>query len=49
VLVTNLLPKVQKKLKIDFGNLKNINPKLIHASLTGFGLKEKEVIFRAMT
>ena len=39
VLVTNLLPKVQKKLKIDFESLKTLNPQLIHASLTGFGLE----------
>ena len=45
VLVTNLLPKVQKKLKIDFNSLKSINPKLIHASLTGFGLEGKRSNF----
>jgi crotonobetainyl-CoA:carnitine CoA-transferase CaiB-like acyl-CoA transferase len=45
VLVTNLLPKVQKKLKIDFESLKTLNPQLIHASLTGFGLEGKRSNF----
>lgn len=45
VLVTNLLPKVQKKLKIDFESLKVLNPQLIHASLTGFGLEGKRSNF----
>ena len=45
VLVTHLLPKVQKKLKIDFESLKTLNPQLIHASLTGFGLEGKRSNF----
>ena len=45
VLVTNLLPKVQKKLKIDLESLNTLNPQLIHASLTGFGLEGKRSNF----
>ena len=45
VLVTNLLPKVQKKLLVDFNNLKVVNPRLIHVSLTGFGLEGERSSF----
>jgi crotonobetainyl-CoA:carnitine CoA-transferase CaiB-like acyl-CoA transferase len=45
VLVTNLLPKVQKKLQVDFDRLKVINPRLIHVSLTGFGLEGERSSF----
>lgn len=39
VVVTNALPRVQKKLKIDHASLKAVNPSLIFVSLTGFGLE----------
>jgi crotonobetainyl-CoA:carnitine CoA-transferase CaiB-like acyl-CoA transferase len=45
VLVTNLLPKVQKKLHVDFDRLKVVNPRLIHVSLTGFGLEGERSSF----
>ena len=45
VLVTNLLPKVQKKLLVDFNHLKVVNPRLIHVSLTGFGLEGERSSF----
>lgn len=39
ILVTNFLPRLQKKLSVDYDTLKEINPQLIHMSLTGFGLE----------
>ncbi|AHG64150.1 CaiB/BaiF CoA transferase family protein [Advenella mimigardefordensis] len=39
VLVVNLVESVQKKLGIDYARLSERFPKLIHASLTGFGLE----------
>jgi crotonobetainyl-CoA:carnitine CoA-transferase CaiB-like acyl-CoA transferase len=38
VVIVNQLPRVQKKLKVDFDSLKRINPGIIFVSLTGFGL-----------
>jgi crotonobetainyl-CoA:carnitine CoA-transferase CaiB-like acyl-CoA transferase len=38
VVVTNALPRVQKKLKVDHASLSAVNSKLIYVSLTGFGL-----------
>lgn len=38
VVVVNQLPRVQKKLKVDFDTLQQINPQIIFVSLTGFGL-----------
>jgi crotonobetainyl-CoA:carnitine CoA-transferase CaiB-like acyl-CoA transferase len=38
VLILNMTPRVQQKLGIDFPKLEQRFPKLIHASLTGFGL-----------
>jgi crotonobetainyl-CoA:carnitine CoA-transferase CaiB-like acyl-CoA transferase len=38
VVISNALPRVQKKLKIDHASLSAVNPKLIFVSLTGFGL-----------
>jgi crotonobetainyl-CoA:carnitine CoA-transferase CaiB-like acyl-CoA transferase len=45
VLVTNFLPKVQKKLEVDAAHLQQINPQLIHISLTGFGLEGERSSF----
>lgn len=38
VLLTNQLPKVQRKLGIDWETIRSIRPDIIYASLTGFGL-----------
>jgi crotonobetainyl-CoA:carnitine CoA-transferase CaiB-like acyl-CoA transferase len=38
VIVLNMVPGVQRKLGLDYARLKEINPKIIHVSLTGFGL-----------
>nr|WP_087574301.1 MULTISPECIES: CoA transferase [unclassified Sphingomonas]AJW29600.1 L-carnitine dehydratase/bile acid-inducible protein F [Sphingomonas sp. JE1] len=38
VVVTNLVPRVQAKLKVDHASLKAVRPDLIFVSLTGFGL-----------
>ncbi|KAG1321891.1 hypothetical protein G6F63_013602 [Rhizopus arrhizus] len=38
VLVLNMVPRVQRKLGLDYDSLKAAYPALIHASLTGFGL-----------
>jgi crotonobetainyl-CoA:carnitine CoA-transferase CaiB-like acyl-CoA transferase len=38
VLITNQLPKVQRKLGIDWDTIRAIRPDIIYASLTGFGL-----------
>lgn len=39
VLVVNLVPHIQEKLGIDYASLSSRHPRLIHASLTGFGLQ----------
>ena len=41
VVVVNLLPRVQKKLRVDYESLKEIRPDLIYISITGFGLTGK--------
>lgn len=38
VVVLNVVPRVQKKLGIDYETLRAIRPDLIHVSLTGFGM-----------
>jgi crotonobetainyl-CoA:carnitine CoA-transferase CaiB-like acyl-CoA transferase len=38
VIIVNQVARSQKKLGIDYATLKAINPKLIHVSITGFGL-----------
>jgi crotonobetainyl-CoA:carnitine CoA-transferase CaiB-like acyl-CoA transferase len=38
VIVVNQVKSSQKKLGIDYATLKAVNPKLIHVSITGFGL-----------
>ncbi|MFB9125784.1 CoA transferase [Paraburkholderia dipogonis] len=38
VIVLNMVPQVQQKLGLDFERLHAINPRLIHVSLTGFGV-----------
>lgn len=38
ILVLNMTPRVQQKLGIDYASLRDQFPRLIHASLTGFGL-----------
>jgi crotonobetainyl-CoA:carnitine CoA-transferase CaiB-like acyl-CoA transferase len=38
VIVVNMVLGVQRKLGLDHARLKEINPKIIHVSLTGFGL-----------
>ena len=37
ILVENYRPNVKKRLGIDYENLKSINPRLIYASISGFG------------
>lgn len=37
VVVLNVVPRVQKKLGVDYDTLRAIRPDLIHVSLTGFG------------
>ena len=37
VVVLNVVPRVQKKLGIDYDTLRAIRPDLVHVSLTGFG------------
>jgi succinate--hydroxymethylglutarate CoA-transferase len=37
VLVENYLPGALKKYKMDYETLKKVNPKLIYASITGYG------------
>ncbi|NOU05060.1 MAG: CoA transferase [Hyphomicrobiaceae bacterium] len=37
VLVTNSPPLVRRRLKIDYDDVKNLNPKLIYAAFTGYG------------
>jgi crotonobetainyl-CoA:carnitine CoA-transferase CaiB-like acyl-CoA transferase len=39
VLVVNKTSAVQRKLGIDFDSLSQVNPRLIHASISGFGLE----------
>lgn len=39
VLVVNLVPRIQEKLGVDYASLSSRHPRLIHASLTGFGLQ----------
>jgi crotonobetainyl-CoA:carnitine CoA-transferase CaiB-like acyl-CoA transferase len=39
VLVVNLVLPAQQRLRIDYHALRAINPKLIHVSITGFGLQ----------
>lgn len=38
VVVVNLVGRIQQKLGVDAGRLRALNPRLIHASITGFGL-----------
>lgn len=38
VVVLNLVPRVQQKLKVDYESLRAVRPDLIFVSLTGFGL-----------
>lgn len=38
IVVTNLVPRVQAKLKVDHETLKSVRPDIIFVSLTGFGL-----------
>jgi crotonobetainyl-CoA:carnitine CoA-transferase CaiB-like acyl-CoA transferase len=38
VILLNLVPRVQKKLRVDSSSLHAVHPGLIHLSLTGFGL-----------
>ena len=37
VLIENYRPSVKKKLKIDYDSLKEINPRLVYCSISGFG------------
>lgn len=39
VVVLNLVPRVQKKLKVDRETLRALNPNLVFVSITGFGLE----------
>lgn len=39
VLVVNLVARVQEKLGVDYASLSAKHPRLVHASLTGFGLE----------
>jgi len=37
IFVENYRPKVKERLKIDYGTLKEVNPKIIYCSVSGFG------------
>jgi len=37
ILVTNYRPSALRKLRIDYDNVRKINPKIIYCSITGFG------------
>src|ERR1700756_1397575 len=37
VVVENFRPDVKRRLKIDFKDLRTLNPKLVYASISGFG------------
>jgi crotonobetainyl-CoA:carnitine CoA-transferase CaiB-like acyl-CoA transferase len=39
VVLLNLVPRAQRKLGVDAASLRSLNPRLIHVSLTGFGLR----------
>jgi crotonobetainyl-CoA:carnitine CoA-transferase CaiB-like acyl-CoA transferase len=41
VVVVNLRPRVQRKLKLDFESCKAVRPDVVHVSITGFGLEGK--------
>ena len=47
VLVENFAPGYMKKFGIDYENLKNINPKLIYASIKGYGSKGENSDFKS--
>lgn len=38
VVITNLMERVLRKLKLDPASLKSVNPGIVHVSITGFGL-----------
>ncbi|WP_028080712.1 CaiB/BaiF CoA transferase family protein [Solimonas soli] len=38
VVISNLVPRAQTKLKLDYANLRQLRDGLIHVSITGFGL-----------
>ncbi len=38
VVVNNLVPRAQAKLKVDYGSLRQLRSDLVHVSITGFGL-----------
>ena len=39
VILLNLVARAQRKLGLDAASLRTLNPRLIHVSLTGFGLR----------
>ena len=41
VILLNLVARAQRKLKLDAASLRTLNPRLIHVSLTGFGLRSQ--------
>lgn len=43
VFISNMLPKTLKKVHMDYETLSRVNPKLVYAQSTGYGLKGKEV------
>lgn len=45
IIITNYKAGDDKKLKVDYTTLKKINPKLIYASVTGFGSKSKRTAY----
>jgi len=41
VFVLNAVPRIQAKLRVDYATLRVVKPDLVHASITGFGLRDR--------
>tara|TARA_Y100000782_G_scaffold114104_1_gene149152 strand:+ start:6220 stop:7287 length:1068 start_codon:yes stop_codon:yes gene_type:complete len=45
IVITNFKPQSAEKLQLDFNHVKQINPKIIYAAITGFGDHDKRPAF----